>query len=50
VHDELKKRMKSTFVRVADYAEKEGVPMRLAALMLGIRQVARAKKLRGLYP
>ncbi len=50
VHDELKKRMKSTFVRVADYAEKENVPMRLAALMLGIRQVSRAKKLRGLYP
>ncbi len=50
VHDELKKRMKNTFVRVADYAEKEGVPMRLAALMLGISQVARAKKLRGLYP
>ncbi len=50
VHDELKKRMKNTFVRVADYAEKEGIPMRLAALMLGIRQVSRAKKLRGLYP
>ncbi len=50
VHDELKKRMKNTFVRVADYAEKEGVPMRLAALMLGISQVSRAKKLRGLYP
>jgi glutamate dehydrogenase (NAD(P)+) len=50
VHDELKKRMKSTFIRVADYAEKEGIPMRLAALMLGIRQVSRAKKLRGLYP
>jgi glutamate dehydrogenase (NAD(P)+) len=50
VHDELKKRMKNTFIRVADYAEKEGIPMRLAALMLGIRQVSRAKKLRGLYP
>jgi glutamate dehydrogenase (NAD(P)+) len=50
VHDELKKRMKNTFIRVAEYAEKERVPMRLAALMLGIRQVSRAKKLRGLYP
>ncbi|MEW6144031.1 MAG: Glu/Leu/Phe/Val dehydrogenase [Thermodesulfobacteriota bacterium] len=50
VHDELKKRMKNTFIRVAEYAEKEEVPMRLAALMLGIRQVSRAKKLRGLYP
>lgn len=50
VHDELKKRMKNTFVRVAEYAENEGIPMRLAALMLGISQVSRAKKLRGLYP
>ncbi|MCC6713398.1 MAG: Glu/Leu/Phe/Val dehydrogenase [Candidatus Dadabacteria bacterium] len=50
VHDELKKRMKSTFIKVADFAEKEKIPMRLAALMLGIDRVARAKKLRGLYP
>ncbi|HKQ33471.1 MAG TPA: Glu/Leu/Phe/Val dehydrogenase [Thermodesulfobacteriota bacterium] len=50
VHDELKKRMKSTFIRVAEYSEKENVPMRLAALMLGIRRVSQAKKLRGLYP
>lgn len=50
VHDELKKRMKSTFVKVADYAEREKVPMRMAALLLGIERVAQAKKLRGLYP
>jgi glutamate dehydrogenase (NAD(P)+) len=50
VHDELKKRMKTTFVKVAEYAEREGTPMRLAALMLGIRHVSRAMKLRGLYP
>ncbi|MCL4246329.1 MAG: glutamate dehydrogenase, partial [Candidatus Dadabacteria bacterium] len=50
VHDELKKRMKSTFTRVADFAEKEGIPMRLAALILGIDRVAQAKRLRGLYP
>lgn len=50
VHDELKKRMKSTFIKVSEYAEKEDVPMRLAALMLGISRVSQAKKLRGLYP
>lgn len=50
VHDDLKKRMKSTFVKVAEYAEQEKVPMRLAALMLGIKHVSRAMKLRGLYP
>ena len=50
VHDELKKRMKSTFIKVSEYAEREDVPMRLAALMLGITRVSQAKKLRGLYP
>lgn len=50
VHDELKKRMKATFIKVAEFAEKEEIPMRLAALMLGIDRVAQAKKLRGLYP
>ena len=50
VHDELKKRMKATFIKVAEFAEKEDIPMRLAALMLGSDRVAQAKKLRGLYP
>lgn len=50
VFDDLKKRMKASFARVTDYAEKENITMRLAALKLGIEQVARARKLRGLYP
>ncbi|MFI5324395.1 MAG: Glu/Leu/Phe/Val dehydrogenase, partial [Thermodesulfobacteriota bacterium] len=50
IHDELKKRMKNTFAKVVEYSEQEGVPMRLAALMLGISHVSRAMKLRGLYP
>jgi len=50
VHDELKKRMKNTFIRVAEFAEEQKIPMRLAALTLGIRHVSRAMKLRGLYP
>jgi glutamate dehydrogenase (NAD(P)+) len=50
VIDELTKRMKSTFTRVVDFSEKEGIPLRLAALKLGIEQVAEARKLRGLYP
>jgi glutamate dehydrogenase (NAD(P)+) len=50
VHDDLKKRMKNTFVKVSEYAEQEKIPMRLAALTLGIRHVSRAMKLRGLYP
>jgi glutamate dehydrogenase (NAD(P)+) len=47
---ELQKRLKSTFTGVADFSEKEGISLRLAALKLGIKQVAEARKLRGLYP
>ncbi len=50
IFDDLKKRMKSSFLRVTDYAEKENITMRLAALKLGIEKVAEARKLRGLYP
>lgn len=50
VIEELKKRIKSTFTRVVDFSEKEGISLRLAALKLGIDQVAEARKLRGLYP
>jgi len=50
VFDELQNRLKSTFTRVTDFAEKEGISLRLAALKLGIEQVAEARKLRGLYP
>jgi glutamate dehydrogenase (NAD(P)+) len=50
IHDELKKRMNNTFIKVAEHAEEEKVSMRLAALKLGISQVSRAMKLRGLYP
>lgn len=50
VFSELQKRMHRTFARVADYAKLKGVSLRSAALALGIRQVAEARKLRGLYP
>lgn len=50
VFSELKKRMQKMFRKVADYSFNKGVSMRMGALMLGITQVAEAKRLRGLYP
>ena len=38
-----------TAVKVYE-SRKEKIPMRLAALSLGIKRVVDAKKLRGLYP
>lgn len=50
VFTELKKRMHKIFKRVSYYASEKKVSPRMSALMLGINQVAMAKKLRGLYP
>jgi glutamate dehydrogenase (NAD(P)+) len=50
VFAELQKRMHNMFRKVVDYSKEKGVSLRMGALMLGINQVAQAKKLRGLYP
>ncbi|HEY4482240.1 MAG TPA: glutamate dehydrogenase, partial [Candidatus Brocadiaceae bacterium] len=50
IFSELQKRMHNMFRKVSDYAKEKGVTLRMAALMLGINQVAQAKKIRGLYP
>lgn len=47
---ELQKRMRGMFKKVSNFAGEKRVSLRIAALMLGINQVAQAKKLRGLYP
>ncbi|OHC06301.1 MAG: glutamate dehydrogenase, partial [Planctomycetes bacterium RIFOXYC2_FULL_41_27] len=50
IQKKLKDVMVGTFNRVLALANKKGVDMRTAALMLGIGRVAEAKKMRGLYP
>src|SRR3972149_698299 len=50
IFSELQKRMLNEFRRVCNYGKEKGVSLRMAALMLGINQVAQAKKIRGLYP
>ncbi len=50
VFSELKKRMRRIFDKISTYSEEKKVSPRMAALMLGIQQIAAAKKFRGLYP
>jgi len=46
----LQELMTEAYKRVSALAKKEKVDMRTAALMLGVKRVAEAQKLRGLYP
>ncbi len=50
VINEVKKLLSKAFRQVLNEKEKRKVNMRTAALMIGIERVARAKKMRGLYP
>jgi len=50
VNSKLKGIMDRNFYRVLDLSIKEKVNMRLAALMLAVKRIAEATKLRGLYP
>jgi glutamate dehydrogenase (NAD(P)+) len=50
VNSRLKQIMSGAFQRVRQLHERERLPMRLAALALGVRKVAEAKTLRGLFP
>ena len=52
--DEVNQRMESVLVRsfgeVAEIADSQGVPMRDAAMLLAVRRVVEAIKVRGVYP
>ncbi len=50
VLDKLYRILEGAFLQVLNLSRKEKIPMRLAALSLGIKRVVEAKKLRGLYP
>jgi glutamate dehydrogenase (NAD(P)+) len=50
VNSRLRRIMRTTFSECHDYASRENVDMRTAALTLGIRRVALKKAQRGLYP
>jgi glutamate dehydrogenase (NAD(P)+) len=50
VLDKLYRILEGAFVQTLTLSRKDKVSMRIAALSLGIRRVAEAKRLRGLYP
>ncbi|NUN93431.1 MAG: Glu/Leu/Phe/Val dehydrogenase [Verrucomicrobiae bacterium] len=50
VNDRLYRILEQAFANVMSFVKKEKVSMRLAALALGIKKVAEAKKMRGLFP
>ncbi|WP_372595145.1 Glu/Leu/Phe/Val dehydrogenase [Actinotalea sp.] len=50
IEQRLEERMLHAYDAVADVARREKISMRDAALMLSVRRVAEAHKIRGLYP
>jgi len=50
IEERLAHRMRESYRAVADYARAEGLPLRDAALVIGVRRVAQAHTIRGLYP
>jgi glutamate dehydrogenase (NAD(P)+) len=50
VMDKLFRIMEGAFAQILALSRKEKMSMRTAALSLGIKRVAEAKKIRGLFP
>jgi len=50
VMDKLFRILEHAFTETLQMSKRNGVPMRMAALSLGIKRVHQAKKLRGLFP
>ncbi len=50
IEDRLEQRMKVAYGAVAQHARAEGLSLRDAALVIGVRRVAEAHRTRGLYP
>ena len=50
VVDKLFRILEGAFIQVLSLSRKEKIPMRLAALSLGIKRVEEAKRMRGLFP
>jgi glutamate dehydrogenase (NAD(P)+) len=50
VMDKLYRILETAFTQTLTMARQQKLPMRMAALSLGIKRVAEAKRLRGLFP
>ncbi len=50
ITDKLFRILESAFTQVVAHSRKQKLPMRLAALSLGVKRVREAKRIRGLFP
>jgi len=50
VNERLRDLMQKAFNRVRSLAKEKNLPMRIAALSIGVQKVAKEKQMRGLYP
>ena len=50
VVDKLFRILENAFTQVVTMSRKQKLPMRIAALSLGIKRVQEAKRIRGLFP
>jgi glutamate dehydrogenase (NAD(P)+) len=48
--DKLFRILETAYTQIVTLARKQKLPMRLAALSLGIKRVQEAKRIRGLFP
>jgi hypothetical protein len=48
--DNLFRILENAYTQIVTLARKQKLPMRLAALSLGIKRVQEAKRIRGLFP
>jgi glutamate dehydrogenase (NAD(P)+) len=48
--DKLFRILENAYTQIVTLARKQKLPMRLAALSLGIKRVQEAKRIRGLFP
>ena len=50
IDERLEQRMTIAYADVAEHARRDGLSLREAALVIGVKRVAEAHKIRGLYP
>ncbi len=48
--DKLFRILENAWTQILNSSRKQKIPMRLAAMSLGVKRVQEAKKLRGLFP
>ena len=50
ITDKLFRILETSFTQIVGISRKQNIPMRLAALSVGVKRVQEAKKIRGLFP